>query len=176
MGKRGPKRTPTTILKRRGSAYVGQREEAGEPVFESILPQPPESLDAPAMEYWDKLITLLSKVPGLITEADALALGVFCQSLADADRFRAQCEAEGYNYTVVTREGETTWRAHPAASQLEAALARVKQYLPMFGLTPADRASISIPQSNKGPSKSDLIKPASTNTEADDAERSPSTE
>lgn len=162
MGRRGPKPTPTAILRRRGSGLVVNRDDRGEPTLEWKVPDAPDSLDHDAIEYWDRIIAIMCKVPGWLTEADSEILGMFCQSLADRDRFRVQWMAEGAVYEATSDRGGVSRKTNPAYTNYLAAFDRAVKLAGALGLSPADRASVGAggSASRSDQSRSELIKPA----------------
>lgn len=136
MGKRGPKRTPTLILRQRGSWLAGTR--AGEPQFASGAPEPMGELDMEARRVWDRLLPMLLE-RGVVTRADGLALTCLCRAWS---RFAA---AEA----LLAKDGLTTTTAlggikpHPAVAISNAAWAQIVKGCAMFGINPADRSSVT---------------------------------
>lgn len=93
MGKRGPKPTPTRILKYRGSRRAQSRTKEPEPP--PIVPDDPADVAPPwpladaAREIWDQLIVLLAPM-GILTLADKFTLARYCDwvTLYRANRLR----------------------------------------------------------------------------------------
>lgn len=169
MGRRGPKPTPTPILKRRGSQLAGLREIAGEPVYETRIPDRPESLDHDGIEYWDRITAILCKSPGLLTEIDGEKLGMLCQALADRDRFRTKWVEEGAVYETVTQTGSAVKRVNPAYTNYNAECAKIIKLAALFGMSPSDRAGIQVPGIHEAPERrSELIRGAKASTEDND--------
>ncbi len=73
MGKRGPRPTPTEILKLRGSTLVTPEREAGEVHGPMGTPDRPDWLDDQAKAAWDEIAPLLQDM-GILTRIDGNAL------------------------------------------------------------------------------------------------------
>ncbi len=78
MGKRGPKPTPTAVLKLRGSTLVTGRREAAEVQGPAGTPDAPEWLDEEARAAWDRIVPLLEGM-GVLTRIDGNALARYCR-------------------------------------------------------------------------------------------------
>jgi P27 family predicted phage terminase small subunit len=76
MGKRGPKKTPTNILKIRGSSLVKDRPK-NEPIPVAGMPEPPEWVQGEALAEWNRKAPLLYE-QGTLTLVDGNALGAYC--------------------------------------------------------------------------------------------------
>ena len=137
MGKRGPKPTPTAIKKRRGT-YRKDRAAPNEPTPEVKVPGCPSILDPEAKREWRRVTKLLAKY-GVVSELDRSALAVYCSLWA---RY--------WEWEKVARGPDAT-EAKKALSHVEKLGSLLKQYLAMFGLTPADRSRVS----GKPPKESD---------------------
>lgn len=123
MGARGPKRTPTEILKKRGSRLVGSRR--GEPTADPTIPKKPEWVKKKAAFYWKNAVKVLSAM-GVLATADAVALGMYCVYL---DRWIQE-----------TDKDKCDW--HLADEKFYAK--EVHGGEKSFGLSPADRAGIVV--------------------------------
>lgn len=133
MGKRGPKPTPTTVLKKRGS-WRGDR--APEPEIEPLDSlTPPESLSDDAAEVWGQLAPSLSTA-GLLTTADAPAFARYCDLLV------------AWRDQMARVHDDATPSAISALAKLDAMVRRAET---AFGLTPSDRVGL--------PAKSDTSTP-----------------
>ena len=105
------------ILKGTGKTHPERmRERADEPENKNPLGNAPKSLNANEKVYWD--LIKKESIPGVLGEADRLAVGIASKLLAKA----------------YSEEG--------AAS---AELAQLIRLLAQFGMTPADRSKISMP-------------------------------
>lgn len=133
--KRGPKPTPTAILRQRGSWRAATRPD--EPVMEAKRLTAPSWLPARAKRLFTRCAAILGEAR-VTTDADALALALLCNSYA---LYRSACDTlEREGMTVPTRDGGT--RPHPAVRIRNAAHEQLMKGLAAFGMTPADRARV----------------------------------
>lgn len=134
MGKRGPKPTPTSILKVRGSWLADRRE--GEPEATGI-PEPPVWLDGIALEAWDAMTLKLYRM-GLIGDVDQHALAIYCEAWEEF------CEARDYikknSRTCVSENGGEY--QHPMVGIKNKAAERLNRIGSQFGWTPSARVGL----------------------------------
>jgi phage terminase small subunit len=116
MGRRGPPRTPTALLKLRGSWRAKTRQD--EPQPPPGLPVCPDWLNPEEAAEWQRLVALLA-ASDVVSVLDATELARYCRLLV---KWR--------NYKDPTRPGAV--RIAPTLAQLSAE----------FGLTPASRARV----------------------------------
>ena len=143
MGKRGPAKTPTAILERRGSWRA--KERTGEPEFEDDVPQCPLWLRAEAKEAWEEIVPRLAAVPGLLKSVDRNALSRYCQTWA---KWRA-CEdflaKHGDVYPIKDAFGETTgMKQYPQVLTSIKLDQSLKDTEKQFGMTASARAGLSV--------------------------------
>ncbi len=143
MGSRGPPRTPTAILKARGSWLVKHREET-EPKPPRGRPTCPRWLKNEARAEWKRLVVLLDDM-GVITKADGNALSRYCKLLERWKRMEAFIEENGETYQTMDRDGMPAGRqVYPQvklAHELAVQLGRLEGE---FGMTPASRSRVSV--------------------------------
>ena len=138
----GPPPIPTEILKIRGSRLPGRRGNEPKPQIEA--PDCPEWLPQLAREEWDRLVPQLL-AQRLLTKLDQGALASLCVAYS----MIVQCQR------VIDEEGMTYWTANgaivkrPEVGILVQAQATHKAYLQQFGMTPASRAGVNAPTSEK---------------------------
>ena len=115
------KNTPTSILEFKGAFKKDpQRERVGEPRPTKAIGKPPDRLKGDALKAWHEIIKQCH--PGVITGMDRAALEVVATSFA---------------YLWDNEKASTTER--------KAVLAM----LGTFGMTPSDRANLSVPPPDK---------------------------
>jgi P27 family predicted phage terminase small subunit len=142
VGKRGPAKTPTSILGARGSWRAKGR--GGEP--EALgLPERPDWLDPTAVKVWEQLLPLLVKQQ-CAAEIDAAMLGMLCH------HYSAFLRAKKV-YDVADPASPEWKRLHDAINTSTAHIEKLSQ---RFGLTPADRAGIKI--QDAAPEKTDAAR------------------
>jgi len=131
MGKRGPKPTPTAALEKRGSWLAKTR--GGEPEPESLpgVPPVPAGMQGEAAETWRTLAPVLVGM-GTLTTADLQTFERYCRTLALWRKLMLGLEGA----TVVDRADVLAWdKVTEALRRMDAA----------FGLSPADRAGMKLP-------------------------------
>ncbi len=135
MAGKGPMRTPTAVLKARGSKLAKHR--TGEPKFDRGQPTCPTWLTAEAKAEWRRIIGQLDTA-GLMTLADRAALAAYCDAWADYVRAAAELKSalakDGIGYAEAVRQGIVGSKAKAREAMLKAA--------DRFGLSPAVRARV----------------------------------
>jgi len=145
MGKRGPARTPTALLKLHGSHRATSRE-GKEPKPKAAKPRPSVKLSAVERRVFNTVCGLVESM-GLQAATDGNALARYSKNLV---RYNSACEfieKHGESYPVYDRHKDGTktiriMKRFPESSlrnELETTLLRLEQ---QFGLTPAARASL----------------------------------
>lgn len=140
MGKRGPPKTPATILKNRGTFRRDRHSDDIDAALpkNSAVPKAPEHLDERAKRAWKTLAPKLAKV-GLLTELDAIGMEVLCRAYADTVSTTEQLSQE--DLVVMVGENSTP-QANPLVGIISKNIATLKWALTQFGLTPASRTGI----------------------------------
>jgi len=144
MGKRGPKRTPTKVLARRGSWRARAREKAGgEPRPESGRPTCPQWLTGEGRRAWHRLVRQLDAM-GLLARCDQHALARYCRIWQQWVAEQAHVIEHGEVVDILNRDGAPVGEGpsiHLQNAQKHAdQLLRLEQH---FGLTPSARASLA---------------------------------
>ena len=139
MGRRGPKPTPTVVLKLRGSKdVVGRRSGEVSP--------PPGTPDAPVWlsdverTVWDETVAELSLTPGLLAKVDRGLLSCYCEAWGEF--FAAREEIRKFGATVRNDKGGECPAA--AVGRKNKGLERIIKIGAAFGMSPADRSSVKI--------------------------------
>jgi len=148
MGKRGPPRTPTKILKMRGSWLT--RERGNEVKPPSGRPSCPRWLDQDARNAWRLLVTDLDAV-GLVTKLDRNALTQYCRLFGRWMRAEKFLQEHGTTFPVrkVVKEEDGTekviavgFQSFPQVREADALVGQLIRLGDRFGLTPSARASL----------------------------------
>ena len=137
----GPPKTPTAILKMRGSWRARVRKDEPQPA--KGAPRPPGWLDREARAEWRRIVPELDKV-GIIAIVDRAALAILCQSWADYYAARREVETQGW--TVTTPAGLI--RRNPMVAVMNQAYERWRKMALQFGMTPSARAGLARPKEN----------------------------
>lgn len=165
MGKRGPQRTPTKLLKARGSWRADTPDRKNEVKTESGMPDIPEFLSLPARRRWLKLAPILMR-RGLLTEMDGDALGRYCEAMVMYVEAKKYVDAlikvspgEEYQSRLLVRTTNGNVIQNPAISLMKNAGKEADNLGKQFGLTPSARSGLTIlpvakPSTQKGKKKS----------------------
>ena len=147
MGRRGPPKTPTNVLKWRGSWRGDERQcepQAPPGDTESSI-----TLSSDAQIKWDDLLPRLDAM-GVLGSIDGYALARYCETYALWVTTKEYLILMGTTQTIKdAKTGVYEVRAFPQVAiltKLESALSRLEQN---FGLTPSARANLAITP-NKG--------------------------
>lgn len=129
MGARGPARTPTPILKARGSWLADTAERKNEPQLTVGSPAKPKFLSPIASAEWEAIVSEL--VPsGVLTKADGPALAALSESYAE---MVAACEG-----LAAIKTKRIRW----AVGRKRAAISEFLKAAAQFGMTPAARSRV----------------------------------
>lgn len=148
MGRRGPKTTPTNVLKLRGSWRGKQRgadlklDQKRPPCPKSLIErrktEDGEAVRVIAKSTWDRLAPLLHEA-GLLTNAYREPFELLCDSYARWKFACRQCDEEG----MVSLVGENkTPTQSPWVAIRNKMYEQVYKAAACFGLTPADLSSV----------------------------------
>lgn len=139
MSRRGRARTPTKVLKLRGT-YRKDRHglESDEPQFAALteLPEPPGFLDDVAQYEWHRVGPDLVE-QGLLTTVDLAAFTCYCLNVARMVAAEKQINVDG-----MVVPGPRGPRAHPAVLIARQCGAEVRKFAQEFGLTPSARTRV----------------------------------
>jgi len=152
MGKRGPKPTPTKLLKLRGS-WRGKRNPR-EPEPAAGVPDRPTWLTDEALQVWDQVAPDLLRL-GVLTRIDGNALARYCQHFARYLAAEREVSETGTTVEKTSASGEPAGVAeNPAVRQAERLSHLMLRFEQEFGLTPSARSGIHVE-----PKKDDGFKP-----------------
>ena len=133
MGARGPAPTDKRTLARRGSWRAKDRPDDLE--LELSGPAPPTTLTKEAKAEWRRVVPPLA-AKGILAEVDRAGLTIMCEAWADYQRFgKLLADMEC---------GSIAWQRVKSARH--EAFQRWKDMAQRFGLTPADRPRIKLPE------------------------------
>jgi P27 family predicted phage terminase small subunit len=156
MGTRGPKPTPTALLKLRGS-WRGElnRNEPKPPKKKRILP--PKGIRARAKIVWNRIFPIVRNMQ-VMTVADVDALERYCETLIIWRDLRDFLDTNGTAMAIIENEHyEGTGRnrvliprrivrftKYPQAKQFLEFSAAITRYEESFGLNPSARSRLTI--------------------------------
>jgi len=134
MGKRGRKKTPTPILKLRGSWRAKIRKDIE---LADYKPIPPVELESKpeARKIWDEIVPELEK-SGILAKVDAGLLAMLCIARAEFFRWDKACESP----IAKTKNGNII--SNPIMDARNKAEKRYKDLAALFGMGSANRAGM----------------------------------
>ena len=107
----------------------------------------PAWLPLEAKRAWRELAPLLSGMQ-VLTSADKSALVMLCDAWAEWRSARDEVIEKGETYTVITEAGSEMIRPRPEVAIAADAWKRIKAMLVEFGMTPAARSRITVPDNS----------------------------
>lgn len=162
MGKRGPRPTPTNVLKMRGSWRGDERKNEPQAVIEIM--SRPRHLKGREIAIWKYIVQALLEIR-VITRLDRSAIARYCQLEAMFRDTMDFIDKNGTTYPIRDADGNVvSMRLFP---QTHLALKLCDQIIKLeshFGLTPASRTRIEVMD------KIGRTNDTSKNTESDDNE------
>ncbi len=146
MAKPGPKKTPTPVLRLRGSRHVRHRKDMK---VKSHRPARPVWLSSVARKEWDRIVPILENL-GILAPIDREMLALYCEAHAD------YLEAKALVKSLLVKTGEKTTKKkdgsivmsggnviqHPALSIRNQAWKRLKDICAEFGMSASSRTGI----------------------------------
>jgi P27 family predicted phage terminase small subunit len=151
MGSRGPAPKPTALKQLQGNP--GKRAlPKGEPRPAVRLPSAPRWLGKEAKREWRRLAKGLVEL-GMLTELDAVALGMLCESLVQYREAAEVVAEEG----MLARSDKGNLYQHPAVGIMNSVRSDVLRWAREFGMTPSARSRIVVDAPGEEPSLADLL-------------------
>lgn len=149
MGSRGPKPTPTAILKKRGSWRADVNPD--EPQVEPGEPPQPKWLSQGGKKAWTELVPLLLGA-GVLTPADGHALARYCELRVRWESLNAHITQHGETYA--SGDDVKSWPQVRHLATVTDQLLRLEQ---SFGLTPSARSRVNTTTTQKKSGKEDFF-------------------
>lgn len=147
MGKRGPKPTPTSLLKLRGSWRGDINKD--EPVPDIGVPECPKELDGMAKDCWDELAPMLVGMK-VLTIADGKAFELLCVTFSNWKRSEAMLQKHGDVYAIRDGNNQVKYlQQSPYVAMSRNFGKAFKDMLCEFGLTPSARSRVIISKDNQ---------------------------
>ncbi len=155
MGKRGPKRTPTSVLSKRGSWRAKSR--GPEPTVPEGIPDIPEGLREDAVEIWEQVTAQLEEM-GILGRCDGNALERYCNAVIKYRECEAILEAEGVTYERHSLGGDKLVKERPEVKIAAKLSEECRKLENAFGLNPSARTGLCVtrpadPKENRGKRK-----------------------
>ena len=151
MGKRGPAKTPKSVLKLRGSPRANLNPD--EPQPEQGIPDPPRPLTGEALRMWHHITAIIDAM-GILTEADGIMLCRYCLLWEEWNDCQAKVAELGTSYVVETKSGDKMARMYPHAQRYQKLTDQMLRLEQEFGLSPSSRASVRVPGGKRSKKKS----------------------
>ncbi len=145
MGRRGPKPTPTAMLRLRGSWRGNIRKGEPMPTRPGRPLQPPAWLDATAKALWKELSGELRRC-GLLTKCDRASFAGLCEAWSEYRR--ASDKIEQYGATMTAPSGYEV--QSPWVSIRNKAWSRFSKAASAFGLSPSARTGLQVQGGSDG--------------------------
>ena len=154
MAGRRPK--PTALEKAQGNPGKRKLNER-EPRPAAAELRPPAFLTADAVEEWNRVAPMLARLK-VLTEADRLGLGHLCMQAAHALEANGEIADRG----ILVEEDQfdkqggvigTKLKLNPAYRAQADAVKQLRQLLIEFGMTPAARSKVRLPEDKSAPGK-----------------------
>lgn len=145
MGRRGPRPTPTAILKARGS-WRAKANPDEPPAVPGAPPMPAWPKGDVRRDVWAAVVDQLARLR-VLSRTDGNAIARYADALVRWHAAAQHLAEQGETYVVKDAKGNVRdVKAHPQAkvyTQLATLLLKLEQE---FGLTPAGRARIKVEQ------------------------------
>lgn len=145
MGKRGPPKKPSSVLKSRKTFRRDRHSDDLEAVANANLPKPPSHLSAAQRKQWHEIGQQLHKV-GLCSDLDAICLELLVRSYCEMNN--AQNRLSSGDLVLEVGDGGAL-QANPLVGVIAKHLATLKWCLTQFGMTPSARTGIRLPEPKK---------------------------
>lgn len=158
MGKRGPQPKPTNVRLLHGDRKDRVNEAEPQPSVVDVVA--PDWLSEAARAVWDRLSPDLQR-KGVLTGWDVEAFAAWCDAVVRRREASRRIETEGavVEMPVFNKNGEQTGHRvgrNPWSLELKDADAQVQRWGARFGLTPSERAQLSVGDDGRG-SSDDLL-------------------
>ena len=142
MGRRGPKRTPSDVLRLRGSRQAERR--VSEPNPPAKIPKPPAWLEVDAKRCWKKILPRLLEMR-VLRQIDENALARYCTTWVRWRKANEFLAKNGETYMLKDADGKPKCLQQfpqvAVANRLAQHLLRLEQE---FGMTPASRPNLEV--------------------------------
>jgi P27 family predicted phage terminase small subunit len=149
MRGRTPKPTRLKIL----DGQTRPASSADEPQPDNALPERPAILTGEARKEWDRITVLLLELK-MLAQVDRAALAAYCQCWARWVSAEKKLKHKG----AVIKSPNGCPIQNPYLGIANTALKQLKTFLTEFGLTPASRTRIRVPESEESDDLGDFLK------------------
>jgi P27 family predicted phage terminase small subunit len=142
MGARGPAPKPTALKRIDGNPGKRAMNRA-EPQFMAKAPSCPKHLTGEARKEWRRISRDLLAA-NLLQVVDRAALAAYCQAWARWVDAELKMQEAGFSMVATTDKGYEY--VSPWLTVANQALKQMRSFLTEFGLTPASRTRIQVPE------------------------------
>lgn len=139
MGQRGPKPTPTPVLKLRGSELAKEPKRKNEVKAAGVC-RCPKWLKGEGKRKFNQLKKILVE-RGVLDALDSEALGRYCDTWILWRRMRDDMDIGGMTHTVATKSGATI-QPRPCVKLANIYADQLKKLEAEFGMTPSARVGL----------------------------------
>ena len=147
MGRRGPKPTPTALLKMRGSRKADRNTDEPKPPKRDKIPAP-SFLSKQAQKIWRKIYPIVRNMQ-VMTVADVNALAKYCETFAQWQVMSKFIQENGHTYKIYEKDAEGNItdtirlvKKYPESDILLKLTERLNLQEQSFGLTPSARSRL----------------------------------
>ena len=142
MGRRGPPKTPTAILEKRGSWLAKTREGEPAPGGEPVAP---DWLSERAGKLWSELIPMLTGI-GVATQVDTNSLARYVTIL---DHWMSCVEFVRRHGMTFEDQKDGSLKEFPQVSRLSRLADQLLKIEQQYGMTASSRASLAVDTTKK---------------------------
>ena len=144
MGKRGPRPTPSNILKLRGSSLATNKRAQSEVQGPDGTPDCPDWLDDNAKSHWAEIVPMLEGM-GVLTRIDGVALSRYCRLWSRWRAAEAFIDKSGDVYTIRDEAGKARYlQQFPQVAIAHRLALQLTKLEAEFGMTPSARSRIQL--------------------------------
>ena len=155
MGRRGPPKTPTEVLKQRGSWLAPQREKEGEPKPDAAPDgesfEPTHKLGEIALAEWNRIIPELRHMK-ILHSCDKSAIVNYCEAWENYCLAYDNVKKHGIVFQTKSGDQVISQEANPAVAIMDKSSMRCLKFIQQLGLSPASRPNIKGGEGARGSS------------------------
>ena len=140
MGKRGPSRKPSAMLRLSNSRKLDHRGDEPTPSLVDTL-DVPDCLTAEGKAEWGRVTRRLREV-GMLHDIDVPILTAYCALWSEY--LKVQALLDGMSKGLVGKGYGGRAEKHPLLDVRNDALKRLLEFSARFGFTPSDRAGLTV--------------------------------
>ncbi len=139
--KPGPKPIPSNIRLVTGGTHKNPTNP-DEPKPPIVIPDPPEEMSESAQKWWNHYANILVGMR-VLTEADAIALTLLCETTATYFQCLAVTRRKGVVVNLSKDKKRPYYGTNPYHTEAKAACKQMERLLTEFGCTPSSRPRVN---------------------------------